>query len=501
MSARWHHYLDAQASAQPDGPALRDSLGTQWSYADLDTATRAVTEMLRGFDVQTGDRVLLLVENCAAAVAVLFGASRMGAIVIPVNARQSSSEVDRIIAHAEPVVVVATSSVSKEAAAHAKRLGGEARSGPFGTIDVAQVNPSQPDPDRDLAVLLYTTGTTGAPKGVMITHDNLVFAGQAAKSFRSLSTGDLVYGVAPMAHVIGLASMMTATICAGATAQLEARFSVERLYAALKDGITHLPAVPQMHALLMQYVQEQGQSTLNSPRLSYVSSGGAPLDPAWKRKAETFYGLPLQNGYGMTETTAAASISRSEIGDPDVSVGPPVPGVEFRIDQTVPGGGDGHGEIITRGPNVMKGYYRNPEATAEVLSGDGWLRTGDLGKIDDQGRLHILGRSKELIIHGGFNVYPPEVEAALNDHPLVIQAAVVGRMQEGDEKVMAFVQVAPDAIPSEAELCAFAAERLTGYKRPSRIVVATQLPAAATGKILKHKLLAHFADALADTNP
>ncbi len=501
MSAHWHDYLDAQVASQPQAPALHDSLGTQWSYADLDAASRAVTEMLQRDGVQAGDRVLLLVENCAAAVAVLFGTSRLGAIAIPVNARQAAAEVDRIIDHARPVVVVATSAVSKEAAAHAQRLEAESRSGAFGTLDVAAVFPSQPDPDRELAVLLYTTGTTGAPKGVMITHSNLVFAGQAAKSFRSLSPGDLVYGVAPMAHVIGLASMMTATICAGATAQLEARFSVERLYEALKNGITHLPAVPQMHALLMQYVQEQGRSELNSPRLSYVSSGGAPLDPAWKRKAEAFYGLPLQNGYGMTETTAAASISRSEIGDPDVSVGPPVPGVEFRIDQSVPGGGDGHGEVVTRGPNVMKGYYRNPEATEEVLGADGWLRTGDLGKIDDKGRLHILGRSKELIIHGGFNVYPPEVEAALNDHPLVIQAAVVGQMQDGDEKVMAFVQVAPDAIPSEAELRKFAAERLTGYKRPSRIVVATQLPAAATGKILKHKLLTHFADELAKSGP
>jgi len=151
---------------------------------------------------------------------------------------------------------------------------------------------------------------------------------------------------------------------------------------------------------------------------------------------------------------------------------------------------------VVRGANIMKGYFRNTEATAAALSPDGWLRTGDLGRIDGQGRLHILGRSKELIIHGGFNVYPPEVEAALNDHPQVIQSAVIGRMEGGDEKVLAFVQVAEGCDLTEADLRAFVADRLAGYKRPARIVLATSLPAAPTGKILKHRLLDAFADRL-----
>ena len=145
----------------------------------------------------------------------------------------------------------------------------------------------------------------------------------------------------------------------------------------------------------------------------------------------------------------------------------------------------------------MKGYYRNPAETAKALDGDGWLRTGDLGKIDAQGHLHILGRSKELIIHGGFNVYPPEVEAALNDHPQVIQSAVIGRMSGGDEKVLAFVQVAQGDDLDAETLRDFVKDRLVGYKRPSQIILTTSLPAAPTGKILKHKLLATFADQLA----
>jgi acyl-CoA synthetase (AMP-forming)/AMP-acid ligase II len=494
---RWHHLLAPHIAERPDAPALTDDGGAAWDYGALDTACDAARDLLLDHGVRPGDRVMLLAENCATAVAFMFAASRLGATVIPVNARQTEFEVARLLAHADPAVVVATSAASGEAAAHADRLGATPERGAYGDVHLLARPGTRPDDDPDVAVLLYTTGTTGMPKGVMLTHANMVYAGRAARGYRGLAPGHLVYGVAPMAHVIGLASMMTATMCSGATARLEARFSVERLYAALKEGVTHLPAVPQMHALLMQHVQAHGHATLDSAHLVYVSSGGAPLDPAWKRKAEAFYRLPLQNGYGMTETTAAASITANRLGDPDVSVGPPLDGVEIRIDDTVPGGGDGQGEVLIRGPNVMKGYYRNPEDTAAVLSADGWLRSGDLGRIDEQGRLHILGRSKELIIHGGFNVYPPEVEAALNDHPQVIQSAVIGHVQDGDEKVLAFVQAAPDDLPDPDDLRAFVAERLTGYKRPSRIIIATSLPAAATGKILKHKLLDHFADDLA----
>ena len=261
--------------------------------------------------------------------------------------------------------------------------------------------------------------------------------------------------------------------------------------------VSHLPAVPQLHALLMQYVRRQGLERLQSDTLVYVSSGGAPLDPDWKARAEAFYGLALQNGYGMTETTAATNITHSIKDDPDTSVGPLVPGVEMQIDESVHGGGDGVGEVLVRGPNIMKGYFRNPEETSSVLSPDGWLRTGDLGCIDEQERLHIMGRSKELIIHGGFNVYPPEVEAALNEHPQVVQSAVIGRLVAGDEKVIAFVQSDPSDRPELEELRSFAAERLTGYKRPTQIIVVDELPAEQSGKILKHKLLENFADQLA----
>ena len=273
--------------------------------------------------------------------------------------------------------------------------------------------------------------------------------------------------------------------------RFEARFSAARLYAALQEGVTLLSAVPQMHALLMQHVKERGYQRLGESSLRYVSSGGAPLDPDWKRRAEAFYGVPLQNGYGMTETTAGISATQHVVPNDDTSCGPALPGVEVDVL-----GGGREGELRTRGPHVMKGYFRAPDRTAEVLSPDGWLSTGDIARIDAEGRITILSRSKELIIHGGFNVYPPEVEGVLSDHPQVIQAAVVGHMVEGDEKVLAFCQVAPEDWPEEAALRVWVAERLAGYKRPWKIILSEDLPAAATGKILKHKLKEAFADRL-----
>lgn len=488
--ARVEEFLRDRVAVAPDTTALSDSSGVKWSYAELDRASDDLADALRGVGVQANDRVLLLVENCAAAVATLHAAWKIGAVIIPFNARQTEGEVARVVKHASPAAIITTSDVSKDAAAHGTRMGAKEITGAFGTMMLAK-GTSDPDPVlSDVAVLLYTTGTTGDPKGVMLTHDGVRFGGMASSGLRKMVPEDVVYGVLPMSHVFGLISVLTGACYTGAHVQIEARFSAQKLYDAAMGGVTIIPAVPQMHALVMQYTKEQGMERLGAPKLRYVSSGGAPLDPAWKRGAEAFYELPLQNGFGMTETSSGASATNNVIGSPDISVGPPTPGTRARIDVDAPGGnGVEEGEVLIAGPHVMKGYYRNPVETAKALDSDGWLRTGDLGKIDDDGNLYILGRSKELIIHGGFNVYPPEVEAALNDHPQVIQSAVVGRTKDGDEEVLAFVQVSDTDRPSIDELRAFVKERLTGYKRPKHIILATSLPAAPTGKLLKHKMI------------
>lgn len=497
MIDRLPQMLAATVARTPDAPAISDSTGAAWSYADLDRASEEMAQVLTGAGVAANDRVLVLVENCAAAAAVLFGAWKIGATAIPFNARQTTAEVERVIHHATPAVVIGTVEASPDAARHIDALDGERIEGAFGTL---ALHKRTSDPEAaldDVAVLLYTTGTTGDPKGVMLRHAGMIFGGAASSALRHLTPADTVYCALPISHVFGLVSVLTGCVHSGAHLRMEARFSAQKLYDAAMDGVTVIPAVPQMHALVMQYVKEMGLQKLNAPALRYVSSGGAPLDPAWKRKAEAFYELPLQNGYGMTETTSGASATRNAIGSPDISVGPATPGTELAIDDQAPGGnGAGEGEVLVRGPHVMKGYFRNEAETVKTLMPDGWLRTGDLGKIDDAGNLHILGRSKELIIHGGFNVYPPEVEAALNDHPQVIQSAVVGRNKGGDEEVLAFVQVAEGDAPDLEDLRAFVKERLAAYKRPKHIVLATSLPSAPTGKLLKHKMIEAFAEQL-----
>lgn len=479
MSERIHDVLDA---ADPDAPALVCGERT-WRYADLRAASHDAAGALTALGARPGDRMLMVAENCAEAVAWLFGAARAGVWAAPVNARQTAAEVDRIVARCTPAAIVLTTAASPDAAAHAERLGAEPR-GPVAAIP----GPSDPDPEGEVAALLHTTGTTGGPKGVMLTHANLLFAGRASARVRGMGPGDEVLGALPLTHVFGLASMVMACVVGGATLRLMARFDPDAVLRALGTA-TVFPAVPQMHAAVMRRAGERGLAAVPGP-LRYVSSGAAPLDPAWKREAEAFYGTALQNGYGLTESTAGVSTTLNARGDPDASVGRPLDGVEVRVDAAGP---DGVGEIATRGPHVMRGYHRMPEETAAVLR-DGWLRTGDLGRIDGEGRLHVAGRSKELIIRGGFNVYPPEVEAALNDHPAVAQCAVVGRSTGGDEEVLAFVTLTRAV--GEDELRDWARERLSGYKRPARIVAVDALPAAATGKVLKHALLDAFADRL-----
>lgn len=496
---RIHQILNPWQGASNTTPAIITHDGRTISYAALSKAIAEARTILQDQGVKGGDRVMILAENSLSTIAFFHATSALDAWAIPANARMTFAEIQRVLEHARPRAVVCTIDVSKNAVATAKELGAGTFNGTFGEVAIATPYDSTPepvDPSADqVSVLMYTTGTTGDPKGVMMSHANLLFTSRISSETREIGPQDTVYLALPMSHVFGLVSTMCATLFAGGTLRLECSFSAESLFCALKEGVTVLPAVPQMHAHLMKYAQEQGLTNLGDLDLRLVSSGAAPLDPTWKREAEAFFGLPLQNGYGMTETTAGICMTHSDIGDPDVSVGVPFRGVEVRlVDATA---SDGIGEIEVRGGNVMKGYYKLPDVTEATIDRDGWLRTGDLGRFDDAGRLHIAGRSKEMIIRSGFNIFPIEVEAALNDHPNVVQSAVVGRQVEGaNEEVLAFVQVVQGSGVTSDELRAHAATLLTAYKRPSKIILSDALPAAATGKILKHKLIDTFRDQL-----
>jgi acyl-CoA synthetase (AMP-forming)/AMP-acid ligase II len=264
------------------------------------------------------------------------------------------------------------------------------------------------------------------------------------------------------------------------------------MLAAIRDeGLTIVQGVPAMYARMLEKLDGLTEPLPTTLRFAYA--GGSPLDPGLKRRVENALGVPLHNGYGLTEAAPTVSQTRLDAPRADTSVGTAIPGVELRIV-----GKDGvdlapgqAGELWVRGPNVMQGYYRAPEQTLDAIKPGGWLNTGDMARQDPDGALFIVGRTRELIIRSGFNVFPLEVETVLNAHPAVTQSAVVGRqLADGNEEVVAFVQPAPRARVDADALRAWAAERLAPYKRPSRIVLMEALPAAATGKVLKHVLKA-----------
>jgi acyl-CoA synthetase (AMP-forming)/AMP-acid ligase II len=494
LPRRISHLPLAWAERAPQAPALRAE-DTVLTYAELATAIDNTTTLLADLGVRPGDRVVILGENGIALPILVFAISALDAWSVIVNARVSAREITEIKRHCRPRRTFYTVDVSSEAAKSAQSVGAEEMSigavstVAVGTIEECDVEPTYPQPERQVAALIYTTGTTGDPKGVMLTHRNVLYIAAVSGRQRGLAVDDHVYGVLPISHVFGLASTFLGTIFAGGSLELVPRFDPAHLAAALRQRVTVFQGVPAMFARLLEYA-EVNRIALEGPKLRYLSAGGAPLDLGLKRRVEQKLGRTLNNGYGLTECAPTVSQTLIETPREDDSVGPPLPGLEIRIvdangRDAEPGG---VGELWVRGPNVMVGYYRNDKATAEVLSKDGWLRTGDLARSGTDGHLFIVGRAKELIIRSGFNVYPAEVEGVLNDHPAVTLSAVVGRRVADNEEVVAFVQTVPGTTVTEAEVRKFAANRLAPYKVPSRIIGLKEFPAGSTGKVLKRKL-------------
>ena len=494
--ARLHGIVWHGADTHPDAPALFEN-GRTISYAELAGTVGRAAGLLRDHGVRAGDRVMIIGENSFALVELLFAISTLDAWAVMVNARLSAREIDTVREHCGARRTIYLDRDSPEAAAHADRHQAiRLDLGNAGAVRISPLNADcTPEPvhagrDQQVAALIYTSGTTGNPKGVMLTHGNLLFIAATSSTLRHIRSGDRVYGVLPISHVYGLASVCLGTLFGGGCVHLEARYTPEKMAIALRDGgITVCQGVPAMYAKLLEWLNARGEA-LRPPPLRFLYAGGSPLDPALKRDAEAHFLLPLHNGYGLTEAAPTISQTRQEQPRADCSVGRAIPHIEVRLVDTngcdVAAGEAG--ELWVRGPNVMKGYYRNPAMTATVINADGWLNTGDLARREADGALFIVGRTKELIIRSGFNVYPIEVEAVLNAHPEVTHSAVVGRAVVGNEEVVAFVDCVPGATIDEAGLIAFAAESLAPYKRPAEIIFLSPLPAAANGKVLKHKL-------------
>ncbi|VVE44697.1 Long-chain-fatty-acid--CoA ligase [Pandoraea iniqua] len=492
--------LPARIAAQtPTRIALIDDF-RRLTYGELTHAVATCAAHLRDHGVRGGDRVMIVGENGIAYVVLLLAVAALNAWPLLCNARLSATELAVIRDHARPRCAIFTIDASPDAAAHARSQGAaivwtDLALGALAATDAdpqSKAEPVQTDPAAQCGALIYTTGTTGTPKGVRLSHHNLLFIAAISSTLRRVGADDVAYAVLPISHVYGLTSVCLGTLYAGGTLRLAARFTPEAVLDSLAhDGLTILQGVPAMHARLMAHAASQGTS-LVAPRLRFVYSGGSPLDAALKARVEAFYRLPIHNGYGLTESSPTVSQTLLDAPRNDCAVGPAIPGVSVRIvnrdGQDLP---DGEvGELWVRGPNVMLGYYRAPELTAAAITPDGWLRSGDLARREADGALFLAGRAKELIIHSGFNVYPIEVEQALASHADVLQAAVLGREEDGNEQVIAFVEARPGHVIDVAALAAWAAERLAPYKRPAEIRVLDALPAASTGKVLKHKLKA-----------
>jgi len=470
----------ATAAERPDAPALEID-GVARTHGEIDARAARVGGFLQDRGVAAGDRVLLCAPTSMDLVVAYLGVVRIGATAMPCDAQLTSAELAHILADGEPVAAF----VAPDARERLDRAGapptvveiGGAASG----LDAIDAEPAAPAPDPAPAMLAYTSGTTGAPKGVPLTHGNVLASTRGVVLAWRWRADDVLVHALPLSHQHGLSGVHL-SLLTGSRAVILGRFDP----AALCDTIaahraTVLFAVPAMYERLIAW-EDIAAADLSSLRLAV--SGSAPLSAALAERVRARLGAYALERYGSTE--AGLDVSNAYDGPRRPGrVGWALPGVEMRI-------GDGE-EILVRGPQVFAGYWNRPEATAEALTGDGWFRTGDLGRVDPgDGSLEITGRSKELIISGGLNVYPREVEAALEDHPAVGQVAVAGVPSERwGEEVVAFVVAAGDLDPDA--LIAHCRERLSAYKCPKRVIALEELPRNRMGKV-RRDALAGMAD-------
>jgi long-chain acyl-CoA synthetase len=485
--------LDGSAAAQPDGVAIRlDDLTI--SYRQLSDAARRVASLLASAGVSRGDRVGLMMPNIPAFPVAFYGALTAGAVVVPMNPLLKGREVAYYLSDSGARLLFAWREFAGEAAKGAADVGAE-------VIQVDDVELSSAlaghspaagsadADDTDDAVILYTSGTTGQPKGAQLTHGSLARnARLTAETLLQNHRDDVMMGCLPLFHVFGLTCGLNATVVAGGTLTLLPRFDAGKaLDIIARDRVTIFEGVPTMYAGMLHHPAADSADTTS---LRVCVSGGAAMPVEILRGFEEKFGCMILEGYGLSETSPVASFNHPHRPRKAGSIGTPVEGVEMRLvsdaGDAVPEGEVG--EIAIRGHNLMKGYWGKPEATAEAIP-DGWFRTGDLARVDEDGYYYIVDRKKEMIIRGGYNVYPREVEEALHEHPAVAEVAVVG-MPHADlgEEVGAAVALKPGADATPAELQQFVRERVAAYKYPRRVWLVASLPKGPTGKILRREV-------------
>lgn len=480
--------LASDSPSGGDAPALIGKHGVT-THDALALTTGRLASVVLDAGVSPGDRVGLASTNNEEFVCGYLGALHAGAVVVPMNPSAPPAELERQLGMVEPrIVLAAGTAVSLCGAAGAKVL----------PIDLdALSDTAAPRVDRaddDVAVLLFTSGTAGAPRAAMLTHGNLAANVRQVQDHPGLrlNADDVSLAALPFHHVFGLNVVLGVSLAAGACVALEDRFDAADAIAVIKAlGVTVVAGVPTMYSDWLALDEAVAPAdAFAAVRLAV--SGAAPLPAEVASAFESRFGVVLHQGYGLTEASPIVTTTALASGSPRPgSIGPPLPGVEVRLvdgDASEVLVGD-PGEVVVRGPNVFAGYWHDDEATARALPDDGWLRTGDVAVIEDNGELRLVDRAKDLIIVSGFNVYPVEVEDVLRTHPDVADAAVVGEPStRTGETVVAFVTAVPGAVIDPKTLAEHCARALSRYKCPSRYEVVDELPRNLAGKLVRREL-------------
>ena len=492
-----HAFLEA-AARSPDEPLLEFE-GTAYSYADVLDEVRYVAGVLASYGLAKGERAALYLGNSPSFVAAYLGVLWLGGVVVPVNTRYRALELRHMLADSGARLVVTDEAGGAELEAvladfsappDALVLSGQPEADRTAWSNLAPYQPLFPEPrplsHADLAVIGYTSGTTGKSKGAVLTHGNFVANSAAVTSAWRWTPGDRLLLALPLFHMHGLGVGLHGTLLQGSSLILERKFEAEDAFETLLSGAaTMFFGVPTMYARLLEVARHRQQRPQN---LRLLVSGSAPLSAQLHREVEAVFGMRILERYGMTETVMNLGNPYDGVRKPG-TVGVPFPGVALKIADPATGAEVPRGEVgelQLRGPNVMTGYWRDPEATALAFTPDGFFRTGDLGFRDADGYTTLTGRAKELIISGGFNVYPREVEEVVAEVPGVREVAVLG-LPDPDlgERVIAVVvgDTEPEAILKHCQA------KIAGFKKPRMVYFVEELPRNAMGKVQKHLLL------------
>jgi long-chain acyl-CoA synthetase len=475
------------------------------SYAQLDELSDKLAANLTAAGLAIGDRVGLQLPNIPQFVIAYFGILKAGGVVVPMNVLLKAPEIAYQLEDSGARALITYGGFADEAAKAAEAAAltslyivgetvGEAGGGaaPFEALLAGDAPGSQlaARSPADPAVIIYTSGTTGTPKGAVLSHIGLYMNADIPGRLFEFSADDVALVALPLFHVFALSSIMNTCVLLGGTMTLVPRFDPRAVLEIMqRDRVTVFMGVPTMFIALLQAV-DSADYDLASLRVAV--SGGAPIPAEVIDSFESRFGVAILEGYGLSESSSTATFNISVSERKVYSVGKPIWGTSVQIwdddSRPLPPGADHVGEVVLRGMNIMTGYHNNPEATAKAFAG-GWFHTGDLGYIDEDGFLFIVDRIKDLIIRGGYNVYPREVEEVLYAHPAVAEAAVIGVPDpKMGEEVRAIVAVRPGQSVTEAELIEFVKERAAAYKYPRTIEFRDSLPKGATGKILKKEL-------------